>query len=206
MKKLFIILFSIAVIILLTPHASFAQMGMMGGYQGQPTPSQNDLQEEQNMQSAGLKIYQNLQDKKITCQNLTNDNYEKLGEYFMGQAAGSTQNHVYWDQRIQAMMGENGDTQMHIVWGERGSGCLTNAPVPSNAPSFLNGMMNYQNANTRGGVSPLMGFGGYGYNGMMNGNWGWFGAFAFIGWLVVIIDLILAGIWLWQQISSHKRK
>ena len=204
MKKILIVLITLATVLLINSQISFAQMDMMGGYYGQATPSQSDLQDEQNMQDAGQKIYQNLQNKKVTCQQLTNDDYEKLGEYFMGQAAGSTQNHVYWDQHIQSMMGDQGDTQMHIVWGERGSGCLTNAPLPSNTPSSISGMMGNW-IGTRGGVFPMMGWGDYGWN-MMGGNYSWFGVLGFIIWLIVVVDLILGGIWLWQQIRSHKRK
>ncbi len=204
MKKIVVIGLVLSVLFFAAPHASFAQM--MGDYSGQATPTQSDLQDEQNMQNAGLKIYQELQSGKITCQNLTSDNYEKLGEYFMGQSAGSTQNHVYWDQRIQSMMGDSGDTQMHIVWGERGSGCLTNAPIPSNAPSFLNGMMNYQGSNTTkgGGSYPMMGLGdGYGYGGMMNGNFGWgFATLGFLFWLAAFTDLILLGIFLWKRLRK----
>ncbi len=39
---------------------------------------------------------------------------------------------------------------------------------------------------------------GYGYRGMMGG----YGTFGFITWLVVIIDLVLLGIWLWKNISN----
>jgi hypothetical protein len=45
----------------------------------------------------------------------------------------------------------------------------------------------------------MMGYGyGYGGWGMADG----VGVLGVITWLVVIIDLILAGIWLWQQISK----
>ena len=40
---------------------------------------------------------------------------------------------------------------------------------------------------------------------MMNYNWGMMGGgygFGIITWIVVIIDLILLGIWLWKQISK----
>lgn len=40
---------------------------------------------------------------------------------------------------------------------------------------------------------------GYGYGGMMGG-WAVFGS---IMWLVVVVDLILLGIWLWKQISKN---
>jgi len=39
---------------------------------------------------------------------------------------------------------------------------------------------------------------GYGYGSMMGG----WGSFGIITWLVVIIDLVLLGIWLWKQISK----
>lgn len=41
---------------------------------------------------------------------------------------------------------------------------------------------------------------GYGYNfGGMMGGWGWFGGLVC---LVVLVDLILVGIWLWKQINK----
>lgn len=39
---------------------------------------------------------------------------------------------------------------------------------------------------------------GYGSWGMMGG----VGLFGTITWLVIVVDLILVGIWLWQQISK----
>ena len=37
---------------------------------------------------------------------------------------------------------------------------------------------------------------GYGEGSMMGGGWGT------VTWLVVMVDLILLGVWLWQQISK----
>ncbi|KKW17086.1 MAG: hypothetical protein UY56_C0004G0022 [Parcubacteria group bacterium GW2011_GWA1_50_14] len=42
---------------------------------------------------------------------------------------------------------------------------------------------------------PMMGYGGYG---LMGGA----GTFGIITWLVVIIDLVLLGVWLWKQINK----
>ncbi|MBI3627376.1 MAG: hypothetical protein HY220_01315 [Candidatus Sungbacteria bacterium] len=42
---------------------------------------------------------------------------------------------------------------------------------------------------------------GYGYD----GDWGMMGGAGFFGlftWLVITIDLVLVGIWLWRQISK----
>lgn len=39
---------------------------------------------------------------------------------------------------------------------------------------------------------------GFGYNSMMGGS----GALGGLLWLVVLADLILVGVWLWQQITK----
>lgn len=39
------------------------------------------------------------------------------------------------------------------------------------------------------------------YGGGMMGNWSW-GIFGVITWLIVLIDLILFGVWLWKQIKK----
>ena len=38
----------------------------------------------------------------------------------------------------------------------------------------------------------------YGYGGMMGG----MGTFGLLMWLIVLIDLVLVGVWLWQRISK----
>jgi len=40
----------------------------------------------------------------------------------------------------------------------------------------------------------------YGYSGLMQGGGG---VFMVLTWLVVLIDLILVGIWLWDKISKN---
>ena len=42
---------------------------------------------------------------------------------------------------------------------------------------------------------------GYGWGNMMGG-YGGFGIIAFIFWLVLFVDAILLGIWLWKQIQK----
>lgn len=44
----------------------------------------------------------------------------------------------------------------------------------------------------------MMGYGNWGYGMMSSG----FGVLATVFWLVIFIDLILIGIWLWKQIQK----
>jgi len=52
----------------------------------------------------------------------------------------------------------------------------------------------------------MMGFGGY--RGMMdwgfsgNAGWGWFGFLHIAFSIVILVDLILLGMWLWKQIQK----
>lgn len=49
-----------------------------------------------------------------------------------------------------------------------------------------------------------------GYGNMMGWGWGagmtWLGFFGVIFWLVLLFDLILVGIWLWQQIQKDTKR
>ncbi len=217
-KKFFGLALILASILLFSNKASAQMMGWGFG-QNQNPPTQAEIQDEQNMQNAGLQIWQKLQSGALTCQQLTGDDYEKLGEYFMGEAAGSAENHVYWDNGIQSMMGDQGDTNMHIAWGERGSGCLSNAQIPSNTPSFFQGMMGYFNPNqyqnqnqssnqNSNGNNPNTNQGGdynmmWGYGAGNAAGWGaGFGVFGILTWVVVLIDLILLGVFLWKKIQK----
>lgn len=47
----------------------------------------------------------------------------------------------------------------------------------------------------------MMGFGGY-RNMMDGGGFGWFGFFGTLFWIILLIDLILLGMWLWKQIQK----
>ncbi|MEK7134248.1 MAG: hypothetical protein AAB819_00770 [Patescibacteria group bacterium] len=57
-----------------------------------------------------------------------------------------------------------------------------------------------ERVNVRGncGYATLLHMMGYGYGSMMAG-WGLLGT---ITWLVIVVDLVLVGIWLWQNISK----
>jgi uncharacterized membrane protein len=120
-----------------------------------------------------------LQYSKLTCQQLTDDNYEKLGEYFMGQSIGNTQQHATMNAMIKSMRGEQGEIQMHISIGKRAINC-------GNTTSTQSG-----NGQSSGSFYPGYGRGfsmmGYGWPGMMGG-WNGIGL---LGWIPMVIFWIL---------------
>ena len=83
------------------------------------------------MKTKENKYENNYKSKQVDCENLKDDDYEVLGEYFMGQSIGNTERHAVMNQMMQNMMGQNGEEQMHIALGQRSSGCDTNASFPS---------------------------------------------------------------------------
>lgn len=187
---LFLIL-GLSLFVITTSKADAQMMG--GAYQNQQI-TQQDIASEQEEQDAGQKIFQELQQKKVTCQTLSDDNFDKLGDYFMGQRLGSTEQHAAMDKQMTQMMGEERNTYMHIILGKRASGCFPNTQIPSNTPSFLNTVMgnesSNQNDNDRG-VNSMM----WGYSASAIG-WGFL---RILTWTVGLIDLILLGIWLFKR-------
>src|SRR3990172_12257070 len=174
MRKLFLIpilLFAL----MQTPSLALAQ-GMMDGWAGLPSSVTSDdhtVREEQE----GKEIWEKLQVKELECENLTDEQYDSLGEYFMGQSIGDTQRHALMNQMMTNMMGEEGEEQMHVAMGKRVSGCEPNAQVPSSGVSFMpmmNMMMGMMTTPLRqgsggqeGGGNPMMG--NLGWNNMMGG-------------------------------------
>ena len=131
-------------------------------------------------EARGRQIWGQLQSKQVTCESLKDDDYEVLGEYFMGQSVGNTERHAVMNQMMQNMMGKNGEEQMHIALGKRLSGCDTSAPFPSGYGLPMMGWM------MGGGGNPILGYGGWNNRGNMMG-WEGFG----FGWIFMIILWVL---------------
>lgn len=178
------------------PNAATAHAQMMGGY-GQngssssvmggwayPGASSTQMSASDTQAiAAGQALYSRLQSRQIACSELTRDNYDELGEYFMQQVTGA--GHPAMDAMISNMMGEEGDTAIHVAWGERYSGCNTNATLPGawSTPG---------NNNHYDGFMPMMGF-GYGYG----GGWDIFGLlWTILWWTLVIVSIVVLVRWL----------
>ena len=71
-------------------------------------------------EAEGKAVWEKLQTKQLDYKNLTNDNFEVLGEYFMGQMTGSS--HEAMNNMMTRMMGTEGEKQMHIAMGKRFAG------------------------------------------------------------------------------------
>src|SRR3990172_7339380 len=130
-------------------------------------------------EAEGKEIWEKLQAKQHECKDLTDETYDSLGEYFMGQSIGDTQRHALMNQMMISMMGEEGERQMHIVMGKRLSGCQTDAQIPQGGFGFMPMMWMMGSAG-----SPQVGGGG---NSMMGG---WNG-FSILGWIPMLLFWIL---------------
>ena len=192
MKKIFFIT-AIAVLVLMLPQLTYAQMGMMGGYNNASGSSVAEQQQNLDNETNAVLKSQNVNAiNQLDCSKVSQDQLEKVGDAWMGVMAGNETNHSAMEQRMGGE-GSQAVKQSHIQMGENYLGCANSQQ--NNWMPMMNG---YQNA--RGGGFPMM---GYGYGGMMNGGLGWgFGIGAFLFWIIAFIDLILLGIFLWKKIRK----
>lgn len=165
MKKLFFITILIFVFSLALPAFSFAQGAIV------PNDDGHTAREE----AEGKAIWEKLQVKELTCKDLSDDNFETLGEYFMGQMMGNS--HEAMNNMMVGMMGKKGEKQMHVVMGKRFSGC------------------DWGFDGTKGGGNSMMG--NFGSNPM-----GWFGfgwIFMILFWGLVILAVVALIKWIANQ-------
>ncbi len=184
MKKIIFGTIGIVVVTLFTSNFVFAQ-GMMGF--SSSSPDNATIQSQQQEEQEGKKFLDNLNNKIVTCSQLKDADFEKIGEYFMGQATGDTSRHITMNDMMKSMMGEQGEEQMHTAWGKRGSGCDTNTSLPSN---MMGGMMETMMDSGSKKMSWMRGYGLL------------FDIYSIIFPVLLFIVLILLAIWLWKQIKK----
>lgn len=159
-----------------------------------PVPADDHTVKEEK---EGKALFEKLQAKEITCTNLSDEDFERLGEYFMGQMLGDTGTHAAMNEMMTRMMDEQGESQMHIVMGKRLSGCDTQAAFPRGGLGFapmMQMMSGWQSS-------------GWGMMGNWWGGVGVFAAFVALLWttvlpLAVLALLVLWIIKLWQQVKK----
>lgn len=172
--KLFIIFSSVLFFLL------FSMNGVVYGADT-ISPSDNHTAREE---AEGKAIWEKLQAKGTSCDTLSQDNFERLGEYFMGQVAGSS--HEAMNNMMAQMMGEKGEEQMHVIMGKRLSGCSSSAHLSSQGTGFM----------------PMMGSG----FGNMMGGWGGFGTLGWLSMLIFWAFLILGVIALIRYIGGSGKR
>jgi putative membrane protein len=127
----------------------------------------------------GKELWNKLQAKEVVCDDLNDEQYGILGEYFMGQMAGES--HAAMNAMMIQAHGEDGEEQIHIVMGKRLSGCDTLAAFPAISGGWMP-MMNM--------MFPLrQGFGGQG------GEW----IFMILWWVLIIAGIVALIKWLTSQ-------
>lgn len=192
MKKIMMIgITALFVLFILSRQLPVSAQGMMGFFNSSSdnTAVQNQQAEEQT----GKKFIDGLNNKTISCTQLSDADFEKIGEYFMGQSIGNTQRHIVMNDMMKRMMGEKGEEQAHEAMGKRYSGCDTTAAFPTQDNGFLPmmgmlGMMGGNNQWEGGGYSMMNNF-GYG------GGW----LFMLLWWLFVIAIIVVIAKWIFGQ-------
>ena len=200
MKKAVFYTISVLGFILLIGGSVFAQ-GMMGFPSS--SPDNAAIQSQQQEEQEGKKFLDDLNNKTVTCSQFKDADFEKIGEYFMGQSIGDTSRHIAMNEMMKGMMGEQGEEQAHIVMGKRLSGCDTSAALPSQDGGFMTMMM--------GGKSSPFRL-NQGNNSMMNfgltpfGRFGWI--FMILWWVLIIAGVVVLIKWLTNQsrsIHNHEK-
>lgn len=194
MKKLLLLSVLVASLFVVLPSVS--AQGMMGNFNNQngATPDPSTAQDEAN----GKAVWDKLQAKQVTCKDLTDDDFDVLGDYFMGQMVGSS--HSTMNSNMTRMMGADGEKQMHIVMGKQYSGCNSINGTPA-TPSGT-------------GYFPMMGgWGqqGFGNRGFMMGGTatGFYGVhmiLALVTWVIGIVFLLLGIVYFWKGITRKEKR
>jgi len=186
MKKTSII-FALAFLMLGAGGVVLAQP-MMGQFLNASDTNSETAQEEQK----GKELWQNLQSNQRSCQNLSDEDYELLGEYFMGAMAGDS--HAAMNAMLKQRFGKEGEEQTHITMGKRMSGCDTSVSYPQgNFMPMMGGWSSLTGFNQSNNNSMMWGFG----NNPMGLGFGWFGGISMlIFWILIITGIAVLIRWL----------
>ncbi len=98
-------------------------------------------------QQRGAQILSQVRRGALAPKQLTNSQYEELGEYLMGRALGSTQLHQRLNTLMNEMMGPTAADQMHVYLAERYLGIRA---APTRADAALYGLVGTMMSSDRG--------------------------------------------------------
>ena len=98
-------------------------------------------------QREGQRLLRSVEDGSRACSDLSNGNFETIGEYVMGRMVGSAAAHEQMDELMRSMMGAGSEERMHVFMGRRFTDCGAGT-----VPGEFGGMM---------GMMGMMGGGSY---------------------------------------------
>lgn len=153
-------------------------------------PSQDNHAKEE--EAKGKELLGKLQANQIKCADLSDDNFDSIGEYFMGLMHGDS--HDAMNARITQMMGEEGEVQMHVAMGKRMSGCDPLAAYPMGDNNMMPMMGGQQN----------MGADNNFYGRMMSGRYMQSDGIEFLSTIVWWGVLIVMMVMLYRLVSGHR--
>lgn len=71
----------------------------------------------------GARVLRAVEEGDRACADLSDGDFERVGEYAMGRMLGSTRAHESMDELMASMMGERAEEQMHEFMGRRFTAC-----------------------------------------------------------------------------------
>lgn len=81
------------------------------------------LTQEQEV-ARGQMLYEKVRAKETSCADVRDVDFELMGEYFMSQNMPMAE-HDMMNERLEAMMGHEGEEMVHVNIGRHGSNCDT---------------------------------------------------------------------------------
>jgi len=185
------------------PSAVFAQGIMDNDVMGENNTvlQDNDNRHTDREEVEGRKIWKKLQAQELGCEDLSDDDFGALGEYYMGQMIGDS--HEGMNNMMTQMMGEEGEKQMHVTMSKRLSRCDTSAAMPTSGMGFMPLMQMMTGGGMMSGGSNLFSLTNSSNNPMMNFGFtpfGWIGGiFMILFWVLVIVGVVSLIKWLASQ-------
>lgn len=199
-----LLLGSIIALVVFVSLPGITQAQMMGSAANATVDAQTTQDE-----AAGRAILQKLQANQTSCSNLSDDDFDKLGDYYMGQMMGTS--HSAMDTLMTQRIGADNERLMHVALGKRLSGCDTSAVFPAQGAGFLPmmGMMGGWSGSYEGYqpnyINSMMGNyfgypGGYSMMGYGGFSSGWAGL---LWWVLIIVGTVLLIRWAVGQSRGH---
>lgn len=169
-------------------------------------PASAAAQESDEVQR-GAALLRAADEGRRDCSDLSDSDFEAVGEYAMERMVGSPQAHAAMDRTISSMMGEGGLGQMHRLMGQRFTRC-GGGTMPAGFGGMMGaiGMMGGGFGAGPGGdygggpgaYGPGMMGGSGGSDGDSNGGWDWAAA-------TLMMLVLVAGLIAWSIVSRRWR-